>query len=1231
MHKKIKYVNLLITESRSAILNNLFNFYSGVSPNDTRCEISLTTGFPKRENIDKGGNRLSGKGKRILFFGVFAIAVFLFSSAWNANTLLQAASVGQTCTVTVSDFRYNTAEMPVGYFELSNGKMAFCACHEAKPPAKGTTLKVTNIYTAENKENELLRKVYYYGFKGPGDVGASYGETSLAGSVANGHMDVDDTGESDVGYGKSFIRRISNLSAAPKGFDVYKISTGNNTYQDLTFWEYHPEGKLTLTKISADTEISEAGSGYSLEGAVYGVYTDPSCTKKEGELKTDIKGKSNTLTLQEGTYYVKEIKASSGYGLDDRVYKIQVKSQSNEFLQVEEQPQYQNMEILTVKYDREMGDENGGAQGAASLEGAEFTCSFYRGFYDSLQELQKEKPLKTWVFRSGKDGKVYFREEALISGDSFWKDQNGNPILPLGTVTIEETKAPEGYNRNEEIFVRKITSSGNGPKVETYENPVVPEDIIRGDLEIIKVYQPENEKEDTLKGIEGVVFSITSKTTGKEVMRIQTDEKGRADTKREGDSRGGLVYDTYIVEEIKTPKGYNAINPFEVTIQQENTVVGGIYKQDTLISSAIQVQKTDRGTGKVIPRAGAKFQLLDENKQIIVMKTYYPSVREYDIFTTDENGRFTFPSKLGYGTYYLREVEAPEGYLLNRKDIKFIVTEDLDWEKPLIISCADENAMGRISLRKYEKDTEKYLEGAVYEIRAAEDISTPDGTVRFRKGELADTITTSKNGPVLSKNLWLGNYILKEIQQPAGYVLDSKQYEVSLKYKNQETAVVTEEQTVYDMPTKLIIEKYKKGEEDIRLPEVRYEIWPENDPQAKKVYTTDSDGRIIIQYLLPDTVYCIRETEALPGYLIDETIYKVKIDKKGQIEGDHIYTLRTDNDCTKYKISKQDITTEKEIKGAEMILYLLEEDGSRTEVETWISKEQPHYVEELIIGKTYILLEKTAPKGYLQAEEITFTVPESGKIQTITMKDKNAMGQISISKMESGEEEVFLEDTVFEIRAAEDIVTPDGSIRMKEGELADTIVTGGGPSLSQPLFLGKYVIKEVKQPAGYVLDSKEYEVELTYKDQHEACVTEKIKIFNEPTKLHISKKDKGSKKMLEGARLRLEQIKEDGTRYIIARWTSGRVPQEFERLVPGRYSLIEEEAPKGYETADEILFVLEETGEIQTVDMLDEKKEEAVQTGDHSLIVSRALLLALAALLAGVALWIRNRDEERRD
>ena len=191
---------------------------------------------------------------------------------------------------------------------------------------------------------------------------------------------------------------------------MYKISTGNSAYQDLTFWDYRPEGKLTLMKTSGNRGISGTGSAYSLKGAVYGVYTDEACTKKAGELQTDEEGKRNTLTLAAGTYYVKELKASPGYGLDKRIYKVQVTSQGNESLQVEEQPQYQKMDLLAVKYDsekeleKEGGWEIGTPQGAASLGGAEFTCRFYGGFYDTLQELQGNSPLKTWVFRCGVDG-----------------------------------------------------------------------------------------------------------------------------------------------------------------------------------------------------------------------------------------------------------------------------------------------------------------------------------------------------------------------------------------------------------------------------------------------------------------------------------------------------------------------------------------------------------------------------------------------------------------------------------------------------------------------------------------------------------------------------------------------------------------------------------------------------------------------------------------------------------
>lgn len=265
---------------------------------------------------------------------------------------------------------------------------------------------------------------------------------------------------------------------------------------------------------------------------------------------------------------------------------------------------------------------------------------------------------------------------------------------------------------------------------------------------------------------------------------IVTDEKGKATTASKEQPRGSLPFDTYIVEETKTPEGYNPIKPFEVTIKEEAVTITGIYKQDTLITSPIQVVKVDKSTGKTIPVKGATFQLLDKNKEVITMTTHYPNTQVLDRFTTDENGQFVFPEKLKYGTYYLREIQAPDGYLLNGQELPFTVTKDAGWENPIVVKFEDENAMGKIELSKFEEGFSNQLKGAVFEIRAAEDIVTPDGTIRLKKGDLADTLTTTGLNPIQSKALFLGKYILKEIKQADGFVLSDKEYPVTLKYKD---------------------------------------------------------------------------------------------------------------------------------------------------------------------------------------------------------------------------------------------------------------------------------------------------------------------------------------------------------------------------------------------------------------------------------------------------------------
>ena len=788
----------------------------------------------------------------------------------------------------------------------------------------------------------------------------------------------------------------------------YEVYIAYNDQQDIVWLEERPKGNVQLRKISAQTDVTDGNTCYSLEGAVYGVYTDAGCTAQVGELVTDASGTSGLLAVDAGSYYVKEKTAPRGYALDETVYKVEVAVGQTAQVNAEDIPQKNLLEVLLKKYDREVEfqEEGNAPQGAASLEGAEFTFRFYPGDYDSLEELEGVDPARTWVLRSNEKGEVRMGEAFLVGGDPVWKDGNGTWFLPLGTVTIQETKAPQGYNISGETLLRRITPEGTGEQVQTYQTPDFAEDVIRGDLEIIKVYQNEEEKEDVLEGIEGVEFTLTSRTTGKEVVRIVTDHEGKATTRNRDWPRGRLVYDTYLVTETKTPEGYNPVEPFEVTIAEEQVTVSGIYRQDTLITSPIQVLKVDVSTGKVIPVAGAQFQLLDADKHVVTMTARYPEYQVYDTFVTDEQGRFTFPEKLKYGSYYLREVKAPEGYLLSEEELAFSVGEEKDWGSPLVIRFADENAMGRICVAKFETGQKEHLTGAEFEIRAAEDIVTPDGTVRLKKGELAGTLTTER-GETVSGELFLGKYTIKETRQIPGFALAEETYQVELKYKDQTTPVVEEHLTVYNEPTSLVIRKCEKGTEgETVLAGVKFKVWlkqehteegqetdgeeeasPDPDYTLEEIYETDKDGKIEIPYLLPDNTYCIQEVATLSGYLPEDTVHEIYVDAQGRIEGEAVCVWRCENDYTKLRISKLDGGSRQYLPGAELKLERKLDSGERELVESWTSGEEEKQFDRLPPGE-YVLTEEQAPEGYTKAKPVDFTLQETGEEQKVEMLDE---------------------------------------------------------------------------------------------------------------------------------------------------------------------------------------------------------------------------------------------------
>ena len=1072
------------------------------------------------------------------------------------------------CTGFVWHVLYKAAGM--SYQEAWDGIPAWggVGCGGWRDYLRGNGVEYKTYYASSWQDiNSLIYNVIADGYTDPGDIlwtweGTVSSDGLPAVSSGNHHIGIytgdyfngNNTNEwwQSIGYSPytgEFLNRNMYGLITPKAQCVAMtvIKLGRET----------PTGSVEIYKSSSNPELTDHNGAYSLAGAEYGVWLAGHGDEEPiAVLVTDENGYAKAEGLPPGEYWVKEITPPKGFALDTKSHYAPVQGNQTTTLHVTDKAQNDPVAILLGKIDAETTQNM--PQGSASLAGAEFTVKYYSDFYNTDPAQAGAKPVRTWILKTDENGFAYLSPEWKVSGDDLYYNSAGRPTLPLGTITIQETKAPKGYMLNSEVFIRQIKGDGSALEgVETYNMPTIPEtpqkgiikiakksseaeygtatlkgaeygvykdkackdkvdtlitdakgaaqskelplgnyyvketknpvgflidpnvypvdlttddktervfyktvtstevpqkgviklqkadsetdkdqpqgagslkgalydiflksayqtgddtdsksykgtmttdqegkakskelsletyyvierqpstgylvdptiyevtlssenrtdavfyktvkskeNIIRGNVEIIKLKEIEDEDEDTFEGLGGVEFTFTSDTTGKAVKKIVTDKYGFATTVDKNDPRGGLVFDTYTVTETKCPEGLKPIEPFKVTIKDEGVTLKGIYKEDKLIVSPVSVVKIDESTGKVIPAADTEFRLLDENKKPITMTTHYPNKVEHETFKTDKNGQFTFPDKLKYGTYYLEEINAPEGYLKG-KLLEFKVTEGATWEKPLIVKYTDENAMGQITVTKTSLDKKEKLAGAVFEIRAGEDIVTPDGTVRMKKGDLADTVTTGKAGTATSKKLFLGKYDVKEKQQPDGFVLNKKIYPVELKYKDQMTAVVTEELSVTNKPTE--IEILKVDEETGKpLEGVTFKIWnkemrPENEtdketgdnvqddmgifPEEDNVdiaggavseYQTDADGKIILQHLVPGT-YCIQETKTIPGYVLNDKIYEITISKDGRVENEEVGKIKVKNKITKLlgtTVKDQDTGTQESV------------------------------------------------------------------------------------------------------------------------------------------------------------------------------------------------------------------------------------------------------------------------------------------------------------------------------
>lgn len=879
-----------------------------------------------------------------------------------------------------------------------------------------------------------------------------------------------------------------NLTSSAKGkFCALAISDGNGASQTHGSWyqetadtlkysvEWMGFGYIDLKKTSANPDMTNNSRLYSLEGAKYGIYEGDSLVQ---ELTTDVNGYAKSSLLLEGKYTVKEISASKGYDVDQTSHGVTVTRGQTVTTNVTEKPKNDPVALTIVKNDAEMLDPQGGA----NLAGAEFTVKYYDGFY--AKDNLPSKATRTWILQTVKRSNGLFVANFTTTG-SLIKDksddlyyQDGMPTLPLGTISIEETKAPEGYFLKEAKLNVTDTASGTTSSVtdgkyvaqinEQYQGAklqfgndanqmIVQETVKKQRIQLFKSGEREGIS-GVVKGLQGAEFTWKLKTevdnvgwdNAKTYAVITTNENGRAVTDY-------LPYGKYLVRETKTPKDYMTAPDFTVSVTKDSSEYNEL-EQVKLVSvnnkpfaSYVKLVKVDEDTGKKVTLNSASFKIKDAQGNYVVQKV---SGTKVDTFTTNsdneiipvvEKGTVTLPLMLNAGTYTIEEIKTPKGFLDLEKPVEFVISSTYDYDMdedadPIVeVKIKNRQPKGEIKLNKtvmdLDTDTDLVdrsdLSKIQFVLKAKEGIySSIDGSLMFEKDSV---ITTENSGAIVNTGSEVGNGI----------------------------------------------------------------------------YALSLDGHLDISNLPMSTKgasYYLQEVKTLDGCVLDTTQYDAVFKQSDFTTKNYIKSFDVENKTTDFEFNKTDVTGDKEVEGAQ--LTITDEDGNV--VDQWTSDGKVHSIEGLVVGKTYTLSETVTAKGYVKATDIKFTVKNSSELETVTMKDK----QVFVSKTTVGGEEVT--------GAHMQIIDEDGNI-------IDEWYSEGKSHIANGLEEGKtYTLHEDLSPLGFNL-ANDFTFEVTKEKENQT-----VEMIDTVTE--VNKTDVDGKAVKEATL----SIVSEKTKDIVDQWVTGK-------------------------------------------------------------------------------------------
>lgn len=667
--------------------------------------------------------------------------------------------------------------------------------------------------------------------------------------------------------------------------------------------------------------------------------------------------------------------------------------------------------------------------------------------------------------------------------------------LYLGNYYVKEITPSTGYLLDTKEYDVAVTYEGQDvPNV--VRTSTVTEDVIKGNIRLVKHLQEKDPSAASRPQVPevGAEFDIILKSSGVTYAHIITDADGFAQANM-------LPYGNYIVRQTKGKEGYSFITDFEVFIRAHERTYSYIL-ENLDYTSQLQVLKKDAETGELVKVAGAKFEIYNEAGKKIVQTVLYPTKYDISVFETDESGMLELPQWLGSGNYALKEVQAPEGYILNPDPIPFKVFREYEekdkWGDSVIrVVCEDVSVKGIIDVTKvapvltaYEDGKFIYTEERVRDVRfqiiAAEDIYRADRQTDaegnlitlYKKGDIVETLVTDPLGEASSMELPLGKYKVKEIYVPGGIYLDQEEIEVELKYEDDRTEIVFSPADFYDQRQEIEIGAFK---------------------------------------------YDTKTNKAIPG--VEITIYANRdiLDYYGNVlvkKGDAIRSIVTDND------GKADFG-----KDLPLNAYAAEGDDPDVEEPMYYMKETKFPVGYLPEDNTYFIYSST-PDMTVQfvKENVNVSNVHVDGIIKVTKTAPVLTGYDENGRFVYTDERIH--DVKFQIIAAEDIyradcdLTEDGELIpiYKKDEVIQVLTTDkDGYAETAKLPLGKYRVKEIYVPGGIYLDQEEINVELKYADDDTEIVYENADFYDRRQQIEVSvyKYDKLTDKAIGGVEVSL--------------------------------------------------------------------------------------------------------------